>query len=228
MSTRTRERALRTYLAEVSERSELRRGVPLPAGTREVDGGINFAFFSRHATRVRLELFGSPAHAIPAKVIDLDPAFNRTGDMWHVWVGGIGPGQLYAYRVDGPYDPAQGHRFNFNKLLLDPSATAITQVPALDFGPALGDDPSAPETDSRPSTLDDAGAMPKCVFTREHFHWHDDRPPRHVPRADGEDPVPQGARRDRRRADACAGVQPRARQGHRPGNGRAAAQLLGI
>ena len=54
-------------------------------------------------TRVRLELFDSPADATPIKVIDLDPAHHRTGDVWHVWVSGIGPGQLYAYRVDGPY-----------------------------------------------------------------------------------------------------------------------------
>ena len=180
MTTKTRERPLRKYLAEVSERTRVRRGVPLPSGTHEVGGGINFAFFSRHATRVHLELFGSPADAIPAKVIDLDPEYNRTGDMWHVWVGGIGPGQLYAYRVDGPYDPKQGHRFNVNKLLLDPFATAITQLPAWDFGPALGDDPSTPESDPRPSTVDDAAAMPKCVFTRAHFDWHDDRPPRHA------------------------------------------------
>ena len=65
--------------------------------------------------------------AMPARVIDLDPARNRTGDVWHVWVEGIRPGQLYAYRVDGPYQPSEGHRFNFNKLLLDPFATAISR-----------------------------------------------------------------------------------------------------
>jgi isoamylase len=176
---KTRERPLLDYMEEVDERTEVRRGAPLPFGTAEVQGGINFAFFSRDATRVRLELFKRPADAIPIKVIDLDPAHHRTGDIWHVWVSGIGPGQLYAYRVDGPYCPREGHRFNVHKLLLDPFATAITQLPAWDFGAARGDDLAAPGAETVPSMLDDAATMPKCVFTREHFHWHDDRPPLH-------------------------------------------------
>ena len=175
----TSERPLADYVAEVSERTEVRMGVPLPMGTHEDGGGVNFAFFSRHANRVRLELFDQAADATPAKVLDLDPAHNRTGDVWHVWVEGIRPGQLYAYRVDGPYQPREGHRFNFNKLLLDPFATAISPLPDWDFGPARGYDPSAPERDLVPSKADDAGGMPKCVFTQEHFHWHDDRPLRH-------------------------------------------------
>ena len=179
MSMKTPERPLHAYVAEVSERTEVRRGVPLPMGTHEVGGGVNFAFFSRNASRVRLEFFDLPADATPARVIDLDPARNRTGDMWHVWVAGIRPGQLYAYRVDGPYQPSEGHRFNFHKLLLDPFATAISWVSNWDFGPARGYDPSAAEPDLVCSTVDDAGAMPKCVFTREHFHWQDDQPLRH-------------------------------------------------
>ena len=109
--------------------------------------GVNFAFFSRHATRVRLELFDHTEDAKAARVIDLDPVRNRTGDVWHVWVEGIRPGQLYAYRVDGPYQPRDGHRFNFNKLLIDPFATAISPLPDSDFGPARGYDTSAPEHD---------------------------------------------------------------------------------
>ncbi len=172
-------RPLRDYVAEVSERTEVRIGVPLPMGTHEYGGGVNFAFFSRHASRVRLELFDLPADATPARVIEFDPARNRTGDMWHVWVEGIRPGQLYAYRVDGPYQPREGNRFNFRKLLLDPFATAIAPLPSWDFGPARGYDPAASDRDLVPSPTDDAGAMPKCVFTLEHFHWEDDRPLRH-------------------------------------------------
>ena len=127
------ERPLHGYVADVSEHTEVRRGVPLPLGTQESEGGVNFALFSRHATRVRLELFDQPADATPARVIDLDPACNRTGDVWHVWVEGIRSGQLYAYRVDGPYQPRDGHRFNFKKLLLDPFATAISPLPDWDF-----------------------------------------------------------------------------------------------
>jgi glycogen operon protein len=135
--------------------------------------------FSRHASRVRLELFDQHADATPARVVDFDPARNRTGDVWHLWLKGIRPGQLYAYRVDGPYQPEKGHRFNFNKLLLDPFATAISPLPDWDFGAVRGYNPDAPEQDLVFSKVDDAGAMPKCVFTHEHFHWHDDRPPRH-------------------------------------------------
>jgi isoamylase len=175
----TPERPLQDYVAEVCERTAVRRGVPLPLGTSESGGGVNFSLFSRHASRIRLELFDRPSDAKPSTVIDLDPARNRTGDVWHVWVEGIQPGQLYAYRVDGPYQPEQGHRFNFNKLLLDPLATAISPLPDWDFGAVRGYDPDAPEQDLVFSKLDDAGAMPKCVFTHEHFHWHDDRPLKH-------------------------------------------------
>ncbi len=176
----TLERPLHDYAAAVCEHTAVRRGVPLPLGTHESAGGVNFALVSHYATRVRLELFDQSQDAAPARVIDLDPAYNRTGDVWHVWVEGIRHGQLYAYRVDGPYQPSEGHRFNFNKLLLDPFATAIAPLPDWDFAPALGYDLSAPERDLVCSKVDDAGAMPKCVITHEHFHWHDDQPLRHL------------------------------------------------
>ena len=172
-------RVLHEYIAEVSERAAVRVGVPLLMGTHAHGEGVNFAFFSRHASRVRLELFAEPDDATPTRIIELDPARHRTGDVWHVWVAGIRPGQLYAYRVDGPYQPEVGQRFNVNKLLLDPFATAVAPLPHWDFGPARGYDPSAPERDLVCSTVDDTGAMPKCVFTHEHFDWHDDQPPRH-------------------------------------------------
>ncbi len=173
------ERPLHDYAAEVSERTDIRRGVPLPLGAHESEGGVNFALFSRHASRVRLELFDRAHDTAPARAIDLDPARNRTGDVWHVWVQGIRTGQLYAYRVDGPYRPWEGHRFNVNKLLLDPFATAITGHPHWDFGSARGYDSVSSEPDRTRSPLDDAGAMPKCVFIHEPFHWQDDLPPRH-------------------------------------------------
>jgi isoamylase len=175
----TSERPLHDYVAEVSERTDVRVGMPLPLGTYAIGEGVNFAFFSRHASRVRLDLFDHPEDATAARMIDLDPARNRTGDVWHVWIEGIRPGQLYAYRVDGPYQPKDGHRFNFNKLLLDPFARAISRLPTWEFGPARGYDPSLPDGDSVCSIVDNAGNMPKCVFTQEHFHWHEDRPPRH-------------------------------------------------
>jgi glycogen operon protein len=175
----TPERSLTEYVAEVCEHGAVRGGLPLPLGTYQLEGGVNFAFVSRHAVRVQLEFFRSPTDAVPTRVIKLDPIRNRTGDVWHVWVGGIGLGQLYGYRVDGPYRPEEGHRFNPNKLLLDPYAQMIADVPGWDFAPARGDDPQGPWPETRPSPVDDAGAMPKSIFALSHFDWLDDRPPRH-------------------------------------------------
>ena len=231
----TPERPLHEYLAEVCERTDVRAGVPLPLGAYARGKGVNFAFFSRHASRVRLELFNHPDDVTAARVMELDSARNRTGDVWHVWVEGIRPGQLYAYRVDGPYQPKDGHRFNVHKLLLDPFATAISRLPTWEFGPARGYAPSVPEGDSVCSMVDNAGAMPKCVFTQEHFHWHEDRPPRHpwsktviyethirgftihpssgcgasrhVPRPHGKDPLFQRPGGNGRGTDARAGIQ---------------------
>jgi glycogen operon protein len=151
----------------------------LTLGAQETGRGVNFAIFSRYATRVRLELFDRPEDATPSRAIDLDPVDNRTGDVWHVWMKGISSGQCYAYRVDGPYEPDKGDRFNFNRLLLDPFAPAITQTPAWDFASARGYDPSAPGQDLVPSQLDNAASMPKCVFVNYPFDWQGDRPPRH-------------------------------------------------
>ena len=176
MATPARE--LHDYIAATADRADVRTGAPLPLGTLETEGGVNFALFSRHASRVRLELFDHPDDAVPARVIDLDAAHNRTGDVWHVWVKGIGTGQLYAYRVEGPYEPREGHRFNVHKLLLDPCASAIPRLPPWDFVLARGYDPSALE-DLAPSQLDNARSMPKCIFLNEPFDWQGDQPPRH-------------------------------------------------
>ena len=162
----TPERQLDDYVADVSECTGIRRGAPLPLGTHERGGGVNFAIFSRNATRVRLELYGHPEDAAPARVIDLDSASNRTGDVWHVWVEGIGSGQLYAYRMDGPYEPGEGHRFNLNRLLLDPFATAISRLPPWDFASARGYDPLVPEQDlalSKPPRFM-PGILLRCNF----------------------------------------------------------------
>jgi isoamylase len=173
------ERPLHDYGEEISERNDVRVGMPLPLGAYSRGDGVNFAFFSRNASRVRLELFDHPNDSTTSRTIDLNPVYNRTGDVWHVWIKGIQPGQLYAYRVDGPYQPRDGHRFNFNKLILDPYATAITRLPDWEFDPARGFDLSASGQDLVCSSEEDAGAMPKCVFTQEHFNWHGDSPPRH-------------------------------------------------
>ncbi len=175
----TPQRELHEYISEISERADVRAGSPMPLGTQARAGGVNFALFSRHASHVRLELFDHPEHALPTRVIDLDSARHRTGDVWHVWVAGINSGQLYGYRVNGPYEPSKGCRFNVNRLLLDPFATAISRLPPWDFVLARGYDSSVPNPDLTLSTLDNAGAMPKCILVNEPFDWGGDQPPRH-------------------------------------------------
>lgn len=173
------QRELHDYISQISACADVRAGSPLPFGTQETGSGVNFALFSRDASRVRLELFDHAEDAVPARSINLDSARNRTGDVWHVWVKGIASGQCYAYRVDGSYAHNEGHRFNVNRLLLDPCAIAISQRPAWDFAAARGYDPSAPEQDLSLSTVDNAGSMPKGIFLNDSFDWQGDQPPRH-------------------------------------------------
>jgi len=88
-------------------------------------GGINFSLYSKNATGVELLLFDAPDAPKPSRVIPLDPKINRTFHYWHVFVPGIEAGQIYAYRVYGPYAPDRGLRFDSTKVLLDPYARAI-------------------------------------------------------------------------------------------------------
>jgi glycogen operon protein len=164
------------YMEEVSETGDVRAGSPLPLGAHRRGEGANFAIFSRHATGVQLAFFDAPGDAEPARVIEFDPVYNRTGDVWHVWVGGVPSGQLYGYRIAGPYQPEKGHRFNPHKLLLDPLAEAVTYREDWNFGPALGYDPNDPDEDLSYSEVDDAGAMPKSVFAPDYFDWEGDEP----------------------------------------------------
>jgi isoamylase len=162
------------------EESGIQSGNPLPiGGTHQQGDGVNFVLFSRNATRVHLELYQHPDDSSPSRIIDLDPMHHRTGDIWHVWVRGIPAGQLYGYRIEGPYQPEEGHRFNPHKLLLDPYARAIAGVEKWDFLAARGYDSSSTLTDLSISTVDNAGTTPKCIFTRDHFDWEMDSPPKH-------------------------------------------------
>lgn len=170
------ERALPEYLNEVVETGAVRAGRPLPFGAQRRSDGVNFALFSRNATGIRLELFDRPADGEAARTIELDPVHNRTGDVWHVWVQGIEAGQLYGYRVEGPYRPEDGDRFNPHKLLLDPMAEAVTYHADWDFEPALGYDPDDPDGDDSFSEEDNAALMPKSVFVQEFFDWDGDEP----------------------------------------------------
>jgi isoamylase len=162
------------------EEGAVRAGDPLPVGGAHQSGdGVNFVLFSRHATGVRLELYQNADDSFPAKSIDLDPARHRTGDVWHVWVRGIRAGQLYGYRIGGPYQPELGHRFNAHRLLLDPYARAIAGIQYWDFAAARGYESFSTLSDLSISTVDNAGATPKCVFTGDDFDWESDAAPKH-------------------------------------------------
>jgi isoamylase len=163
-----------------AEIGEVEAGNPLPIGGAHQEGdGVNFVLFSRNATGVRLEFYQNSHDSSPSRIIDLDPLRHRTGDVWHVWVRGICAGQLYGYRVEGPYLPEEGHRFNSHKLLLDPYARAIAGVENWDFLAARGYDSSSSLADLSISTVDNAGTTPKCIFTHDHFDWEMDSPPKH-------------------------------------------------
>jgi len=153
---------------------------PLPiGGAYQYGDGVSFILFSRHATRVHLELYQNANDSLATKIIVLDPVRHRTGDIWHVWLQGIPAGQLYGYRIEGPYQPEQGHRFNPHKLLLDPFARAIAGVEDWDFLAARGYDSSTGLGDLSMSMVDDAGTTAKCIFTNDHFDWEMDVPPKH-------------------------------------------------
>src|SRR5262245_34496920 len=103
----------------------LSRGACRPLGATVRPDGVNFAVFSRHAHAVHLVLF-EEGQDDPFAELPLDPALNRTGDVWHLCVHGLKPGVLYGYRVNGPFAPRQGHRFNHRTVLLDPYARLIS------------------------------------------------------------------------------------------------------
>jgi glycogen operon protein len=107
------------------EDSNIPHGHSYPLGATCYKEGVNFSIFSKNATSVELLLFDQPEDAQPSRIIHFDPLVNRTFYYWHVFVESIAPGQLYGYRVYGPQDPASGHRYDSDKLLVDPYARAI-------------------------------------------------------------------------------------------------------
>ncbi|MBV8962683.1 MAG: hypothetical protein JOY97_06260, partial [Hyphomicrobiales bacterium] len=100
---------------------EVEEGIPLPLGANWDGRGVNFSLFSAHASGVDLCLF-DPAGRRELERVSLP---SRTNQIWHAYLPGIRPGQLYGYRVHGPYDPNRGHRFNPQKLLIDPYAQLL-------------------------------------------------------------------------------------------------------
>ena len=139
-------------------------GRSFPLGATVLGDGVNFSVFSREASRVDLLLFDDPAATHPARVIELDPRAHRTYHYWHVFVPGIGPGQVYAYRAAGPFDPARGLRFDPAKMLLDPYGRAVI----------------VPDGYSRQAASqfgeNNAIAMKSVVVDPDVYHWEGDAP----------------------------------------------------
>ncbi len=103
----------------------LERGKPLPFGASELGRGINFSFFSKHVTAASLVLFRQDTDE-PMVEIPLDPHFHRTGHVWHILVCGLDPSILYGWRLNGPSEPKNLHRFDPNAVLIDPYARGLS------------------------------------------------------------------------------------------------------
>ncbi len=128
---------------------------PLPYGAIVRDGGVQFVVFSRSATAMRVLLYDRVADREPKHIVDFDPDDDRWGDVWSVFVPGVGAGQLYHFQADGPYEPAKGLLFDGKARLIDPYAQAL----AGEFQPA------------------DDGIIrpPKCVVIDDDYPWAHDR-----------------------------------------------------
>ncbi len=147
-------------------------GHPYPLGATWDGVGVNFALFSEHATAVELCLFDSPYAGRESIRI---PLVERTDQVWHGYLPDVRPGQLYGYRVYGPYEPAQGHRFNPHKLLVDPYAKAMGR--SLRWHDSVfGYNVSGTTDDLTFDTRDSAAYAPLAAVCDTSFTWGDDKP----------------------------------------------------
>ena len=145
------------------------QGRPYPLGATYDGGGVNFALFSERATKVELCLYSEDGRSCTNRITFRE----QTDHVWHAYLPSVRPGQLYGYRVHGPWKPEKGYRFNARKLLLDPYAKAIAgRLQASEL--MLGYKPGADEDHER-DERDSADAMPKCVVIDDAFDWAGDR-----------------------------------------------------
>ncbi len=146
-------------------------GAAYPLGATWDGSGTNFALFSEVADRVQLCLFDAAGPGEAETQLDLTEV---DGFVWHAYLPAVGPGQRYAYRVTGPYDPRRGHRCNPAKLLLDPYGKAVDGT--LRWDQALFD--YQPGNRAKPSGTDSAPFMPRSVVVNPYFDWTGDHSPR--------------------------------------------------
>ena len=148
-------------------------GRSYPLGATWDGEGTNFALYSEHATEVELCLYDGPQDLEPSRRVRLR---ERTAHVWHGYLPGVGPGTVYGYRVDGPYEPDRGLRFNPFKLLLDPYAKAITGEVNWDAHP-YGYEFGKPSEDHVMDRHDDSEGVPRGVVLNSSFDWRGDQPP---------------------------------------------------
>ncbi len=158
-------------MAASVNRSRVTEGRPHPRGATWTGRGVNFSLFSANATKVELCLFDNDGET-EIERIELP---EYTDEVWHGFLPDARPGTVYGYRVHGPYAPEEGHRFNPNKLLIDPYAKAL--VGHLKWGPELFGYQMEAMDDLTFDERDSAPLMPKCRVIDPAFTWGDDRPP---------------------------------------------------
>lgn len=144
-------------------------GESYPLGATVTHDGVNFCLFSQRATGIELLLFDRFDDPGPVQVVHLHPHLNKTFHYWHVFVEGIGGGQIYAYRVDGPYDPARGDRFNRRKVLIDPYSKGVV------YGRNWSRQSACSPDDNGQS------AMKSLVVDTSVYDWEGAEPPNHHP-----------------------------------------------
>jgi glycogen operon protein len=169
---------LEETLAEVNQSTSMPAriwpGKPYPLGASYNGMGVNFALFSEGASKVELCLFDTPTDSAPRETIEL---LEKRVHVFHSFVPGIKPGQLYGYRVHGPWDPERGLRFNPAKVLVDPYAQALANEvdwSAAMFPYKIG----VPNADLVIDDTDNAAGAPKSVVVDNVFNWDNDRSPR--------------------------------------------------
>ena len=139
-------------------------GQSSPLGATVADGGVNFSLFSRSATSVELLFFDRENDTRPVRVVHLNSSINRTYHYWHVFVPGVELGQIYGYRVEGPFDPARGMRFDRTKVLLDPYGRGVVVPKNYSRRAAEGEGDNA------------ATAMKSVVVDPHRYDWEGDVP----------------------------------------------------
>jgi glycogen operon protein len=160
-------------VSAIRQSLRVRPGAPHPLGATWDGSGVNFAIFSEHATRVELCLFDSPECTRESARIALP---EQTDLVWHGYFPGILPGQLYGFRVHGPYAPERGFRFNANKVLLEPYTKAVGRLLQWSdemHGYRFGD----PAADLTFDNRDNAAYCPLSAVIDPAFTWGNDRPP---------------------------------------------------